>query len=81
MSGLAFFDTNILIYTDDAASPEKQRKASAFLSRHLRDRTATLSLQVLQEYFSITTHKLRLPLSDAQRKAEIFLHGGWFASK
>ena len=27
MSELAFFDTNILIYTDDAFSPEKHARA------------------------------------------------------
>jgi predicted nucleic acid-binding protein len=72
MSGFVFFDSNILVYTEDASEPEKQRKASDLLSRHLRDGTGTVSLQVLQEYFSITTRKLKVPADEAQRNVEIF---------
>ena len=72
MSGaLAFFDTNILVYSDDRSSPQKQEKAITLFSTHLRAGTAVLSLQVLQEYFSAATRKLKVPADKAQQKVEI----------
>jgi predicted nucleic acid-binding protein len=71
MSQLAFFDTNILVYADDAAAPAKREKAITLFRDHLRRGTAVLSLQVLQEYFAAATRKLRLAPEAAQRKIEI----------
>ncbi|MGC9969163.1 MAG: PIN domain-containing protein [Bryobacteraceae bacterium] len=71
MSGLAFFDTNVLVYADDASSPEKQNRAIALLAEHLRRGTAVVSLQVLQEYFVAATRKLGVAPEMAQRKVEI----------
>jgi predicted nucleic acid-binding protein len=71
MNGLAFFDTNILVYADDASSPEKQDRAITLFAEHLRRGTAVVSLQVLQEYFAAATRKLRLAPEMAQRKVEI----------
>ena len=71
MNGLAFFDTNILVYAEDAAAPAKREKAIALFRDHLRHGTAVLSLQVLQEYFSAATRKLRVAPETAQRKVEI----------
>jgi predicted nucleic acid-binding protein len=72
MNGSAFFDTNVLVYADDSSSPEKQRKAIALFSQHRRERTAILSLQVLQEYFATATRKLALAPEFAQQKVELF---------
>ena len=36
MSGLAFFDTNVLVYADDADSPAKQKRAVSLLADHAR---------------------------------------------
>jgi len=71
MSGLAFFDTNVLIYADDVSSPEKQNRAIALFAEHARRGTAVVSLQVLQEYFAAATRKLRLASDVAQQKVEI----------
>jgi predicted nucleic acid-binding protein len=71
MTGLAFFDTNILVYADDTSSPEKQRRAVDLITGHLRQRTAVVSLQVLQEYFVAATRKLRLTPEMAQAKIEL----------
>jgi predicted nucleic acid-binding protein len=71
MSRLVFFDTNILVYTDDASSPAKRKKAIALLSDHLRTGTAVVSLQVLQEYFVAATRKLGVPAEIAQQKVLI----------
>ena len=71
MSGLAFFDTNVLVYADDASSPEKQDRAIKLFAEHLRRGTAVVSLQVLQEYFAAVTRKLGVAPEMAQRKVEI----------
>ncbi len=72
---LAFFDTNILIYTDDASSPEKQQRAVDLFTSHFARRTAIVSLQVLQEYFAAATRKLRLEPEVAKRKVELLARG------
>lgn len=69
---LAFFDTNVLVYTEDRSSPAKQKAASDLLDKHLSADTAVLSMQVLQEYFATVTRKLRVPPEKAQRQVEIF---------
>jgi predicted nucleic acid-binding protein len=69
---LAFFDTNVLVYSDDVAAPIKQKRASSLLDDHLSRDTAVLSLQVLQEYFATVTRKLHVPSERAQRRVEIF---------
>jgi len=72
MNGLAFFDTNVLLYGEDASIATKQKRASTLFADHLRQGRALLSLQVLQEFFNGATRKLNLGAKDAQRKVEIF---------
>jgi len=71
MSEIAFFDTNVLIYTDDLANPEKQEVAVSLLNRYQRMNRVALSLQVLQEYFNTLTRKLRVDPEFAQSKVEL----------
>lgn len=67
-----FLDTNVLVYTDDHSQPEKRSTALALVKRCYRDRNAVVSTQVLQEYFVITTRKLRVEPEIARRKIGIF---------
>jgi predicted nucleic acid-binding protein len=71
MNVRSFFDTNILVYADDKAEPEKQRRVLALLAEHRRAGTGVVSLQVLQEYFVTVTRKLGLDASLARRKVEL----------
>ena len=71
MPARSFFDTNVLIYADDKASPAKQRKALDLVAEHRRARTGVVSLQVLQEYFVTATRKLRVEAAIARRKVEL----------
>jgi predicted nucleic acid-binding protein len=71
MSARSFFDTNVLIYVDDDASPIKQQRAIELFAEHRRRRTGVVSLQVLQEYFVAATRKLRLDPAQARRKVEL----------
>ena len=74
MKERSFIDTNILIYTDDADSPEKQKVAVKLIESGWHNGNAVLSTQVLQEYFSASTRKLHLPADKAQRKIELLSH-------
>jgi predicted nucleic acid-binding protein len=75
MNGLAFFDTNILVYCDDVTAPRKQDRAIQLLTEHQRSATAVISLQVMQEYFVAVTRKLGVDAELAQRKVEILARG------
>jgi predicted nucleic acid-binding protein len=71
MSDRSFFDTNVLVYTDDRAVPAKQRRAIELVAGHRRAGTGVLSSQVLQEYFVTVTRKLRVDAKIARRKVEL----------
>jgi predicted nucleic acid-binding protein len=75
MSALAFFDTNILVYTDDALSPEKHTRAIELFTDHRQRGAAVISLQVLQEYYATVTRKLGFDAGLAQRKVEVLAQG------
>lgn len=66
-----FFDSNILIYTDDKQFPAKQAIATELVSQHLRQSSGVVSVQVLQEYYSATTGKLKTGSADAREKIKI----------
>lgn len=67
----SFFDTNVLVYTDDKAAPSKQRQSIELVAEHRRSRTGVVSLQVLQEYFVTVTRKLQVDARVARRKVEL----------
>jgi predicted nucleic acid-binding protein len=71
MSVRSFFDTSVLIYTDDKSTPSKQRRALDLVAEHRRAGTGVISLQVLQEYFAAATRKLKLDAGIARRKVEL----------
>lgn len=72
MSARSFFDTNVLVYTDDTDAPAKRERALDLLSEHRRKRTGVVSTQVLQEYFVVVTKKLGVDPATARRKTELF---------
>lgn len=72
MNGRSFFDTNVLVYTDDEDAPKKKALALDLVADWHRRRQAVASTQVLQEYFVTVTRKLGVPVEIARRKTEIF---------
>ena len=68
---ICFFDTNILVYTVDTSEPARQEQAIDCLARAVRDDTIVISTQVLQEFYSITTRKLRPPLSPREAAQQV----------
>ena len=75
MSGLAFFDTDILLYADDASALEKQDRAIRLITDHQRRSSLVISLQVMQEYYAAATRKLGVDAELAQRKVELLARG------
>jgi predicted nucleic acid-binding protein len=68
----SFFDTNVLIYTDDHDAPGKQTRALGLVEQARREGSGALSTQVLQEYFVAATQRLGVSSEIARRKVELF---------
>jgi predicted nucleic acid-binding protein len=66
-----FFDTNILICAVDTSDASRQERAIACIAKAIQDDTVFISTQVLQEFFSITTRKLRPALSFAEAARQV----------
>lgn len=67
-----FLDTNVLVYTDDAADRRRAKLALAAVEQAIAEREGVVSTQVLQEYFSVTTRKLGTDPAVARRKVQLF---------
>jgi predicted nucleic acid-binding protein len=66
-----FVDTNVLVYADDLDAGDKTQRARALLGELLREQSGVLSTQVLQEFFAVTTRKLKVDPAIARRKVEL----------
>lgn len=74
MKERSFLDSNILVYTDDSASNEKQQRATQLLEEGWNSGNLVISTQVLQEYFAAATRELHVAVETAQRKIELLAH-------
>jgi predicted nucleic acid-binding protein len=63
MKGDNFFDTNILVYAYDNHFPDKQQRAQELIISAVKNGNGVLSTQVLGEFFTVVTRKIRAPLS------------------
>ena len=63
MKGADFIDTNILVYAYDNHFPDKQQRAREILIRAVKNGSGVLSTQVLGEFFTVVTKKIKVPLS------------------
>ena len=57
---LPFFDSNVILHSDDAAPPEKQECAIRLIAGEITNRNAVISTPVLNEYFVNATRKLTM---------------------
>jgi predicted nucleic acid-binding protein len=72
--GSVLIDTNVLIYPYDIATPRKQEQAIATL-RTLEEHSAgAVSTQVLSEFFSAATTRLRPPMPGHAALVELENH-------
>lgn len=74
---LTFVDTNILIYAHDRSDPAKQTIAQEILERLWTDGTGTLSTQVLQETYVVTTSRHKLAMSPREARDLISTYSAW----
>lgn len=72
MSAREFIDTNLLVYAEDSNHRQKQEVARELLRSLLRSGRASLSLQVLQEFFSAATRKLGMPSEVARERVLLY---------
>ena len=59
----SFFDTNVLLYLFDNREPDKKAAAQELIRKEVEADRASLSTQVLQEFYVNVTRKLASPLS------------------
>ena len=73
MISKSFIDTNILIYSNDKAYPEKQNKSKEIIRELFKNGNGVISTQILHEYFVISTQKLKLSVRDVRNQIDNLL--------
>lgn len=65
MKDKCFLDTNIFIYAIDTSPglKEKREISRHLIKEHIENETGVISVQVLQEFYQVSTHKIQVPLS------------------
>lgn len=66
-----FIDTNVFVYSFDANSALKRKKAQEIIQSALSDHQGIISYQVVQEFMNVATRKFLKPLS--LRDCELYL--------
>ncbi len=68
MSDKVFLDTNIFIYSIDATPGESRKReiARTKVREHIGYESGAISIQVLQEFYHVATHKIQVPLSSEE---------------
>jgi predicted nucleic acid-binding protein len=61
-----FLDTNILLYAHDASAGAKQDRSIELVTRLAANRSGAISVQVLAEFYSAATKKLRMKSEEAE---------------
>jgi predicted nucleic acid-binding protein len=72
-----FVDTNVLIYSEDGRSAEKQTQALAWLHVLWQRRAGRLSTQVLNEFYTNVTRKIKPPMQSGDARAEVRRYQRW----
>jgi predicted nucleic acid-binding protein len=77
VEGPTFIDTNVLVYAHDRSETRKQPVAQALLDTLWKNRTGSLSTQVLQEFYLVATRKFDPPMSRRAAREVVALYGQW----
>jgi predicted nucleic acid-binding protein len=64
MSDRVFLDSNVVVYSVDESPAEKVKHERAIEVLSGQPESLVLSTQVLQEFYVVTTRKLKKPLSE-----------------
>jgi predicted nucleic acid-binding protein len=68
MSDRIFLDTNIFVYSVDAATGAKAAIADNLIRRALAEQNAWISYQVIQEFLNVALRKFQVPLPVEQAR-------------
>lgn len=71
MTGTAFVDTNVFVYTRDTSEPEKQSRADVWVRHLWASQSGRLSTQVLHEYYDTVTRKLKPGLDRESARRDV----------
>ena len=63
MSAKYLLDTNVFVYSFDARSPAKQRRAAELIDEAIVTRRGLVSYQVVQEFFNIALRRFKEPMT------------------
>ena len=72
-----FVDTNVLIYGEDGRDPGKQAQALAWLRTLWGRRAGRVSNQVLNEFYTNVTRKIKPPMPAGDARAEVRRFQRW----
>ncbi len=72
-----FVDTNVLVYSEDRSDVAKYRAARNWLTVLWQRRCGRLSSQVLNEFYVLTTRKLKPAMPEGDARAEVRRYQRW----
>ncbi len=72
-----FVDANILVYSEDGADQAKQKASIAWLNLLWQRGMGRVSTQVLNEFYVITTRKMKPPMPAGDARAEVRRYELW----
>jgi predicted nucleic acid-binding protein len=76
-ASIVFVDTNVLLYSEDAADAAKHQRAREWLRVLWMRRCGRLSMQVLNEFYVNATRKLRPAMPAGDARAEVRRYQRW----
>ncbi len=77
MSAKVFVDTNILVYARDSSEYEKQIIAKQWIAYLWKSRLGYISYQSCNEYYVVTTQRLKPGLSKEEARSDIKALEAW----
>jgi predicted nucleic acid-binding protein len=77
MTAAVFVDTNLIVYTRDRRFAEKRAEAEKWLELLWSEQRARTSMQVLNEYYTTVTRKLKPGLSAELAREDVQLLLSW----
>jgi predicted nucleic acid-binding protein len=81
MTDTVFVDANVLVYARDASEPAKQALASEWLRELWYEQRGRTSVQVLSEYYTTVTRKLRPGLTADEAWEDVTALFAWQPQK
>jgi predicted nucleic acid-binding protein len=77
MTAPCFVDASVLVHAHNPAEPLKREVALTLLRRVWADLSGRTSIQVLNEFYAVTTRKLSAPMSQSEAWVEVEEYLRW----